>query len=39
VLDWNEPAIQFYEKLGAVGMREWTVFRLTGNNLTELAAR
>jgi GNAT superfamily N-acetyltransferase len=39
VLDWNEPAIQFYEKLGAVAMREWTVFRLTGNNLTELAAR
>ena len=37
VLDWNEPAIQFYEKLGAVAMREWTVFRLTGNNLTELA--
>ena len=37
VLDWNEPAIQFYEKLGAVGMREWTVFRLTGSKLIELA--
>jgi ribosomal protein S18 acetylase RimI-like enzyme len=37
VLDWNEPAIQFYEKLAAVGMREWTVFRLTGSKLTELA--
>jgi GNAT superfamily N-acetyltransferase len=38
VLDWNEPAIQFYEKLGAVAMREWTVFRLTGESLTELTA-
>jgi GNAT superfamily N-acetyltransferase len=39
VLDWNDPAIQFYENLGAVGMREWTVFRLTGNKLAELAQR
>ncbi len=33
VLDWNEPAIQFYKKLGAVPMDEWTVFRLTGDAL------
>ena len=37
VLDWNEPAIHFYEKLGAVPMREWTVFRLTGDDLIKLA--
>src|SRR6267142_1733952 len=30
VLDWNESAIGFYEKLGAVPMSEWTVFRMTG---------
>jgi len=37
VLDWNEPAIGFYEKLGAVPMNEWTTMRLTGNALAELA--
>ena len=37
VLDWNEPAVKFYKKLGAVPMHEWTVFRLTGENLTKLA--
>ena len=37
VLDWNEPAIQFYRKLGAVPMSEWTVFRVTGEALTKLA--
>src|SRR5437773_477359 len=30
VLDWNEPAIGFYRKLGAIPMSEWTVFRMTG---------
>src|SRR3990170_5473041 len=30
VLDWNEPAIRFYKKLGAEPMAEWTVFRVTG---------
>ncbi len=30
VLDWNAPSIAFYEKLGAVGMRGWTTYRLTG---------
>ena len=37
VLDWNEPAINFYKKLGAVPMSEWTVFRVTGENLNHLA--
>jgi GNAT superfamily N-acetyltransferase len=37
VLDWNEPAIQFYRNLGARGMHEWTVFRLTGPELHALA--
>ena len=39
VLDWNEPAINFYKKLGAVAMNEWTVFRVTGENLQQLAGR
>jgi len=38
VLDWNEPAIGFYENLGAAAMDEWTVFRMTGEALQELAA-
>ena len=37
VLDWNEPAINFYRKLGAIPMSEWTVFRVTGENLNKLA--
>ena len=37
VLDWNEPAINFYKKLGALPMNEWTVYRVTGDNLTKLA--
>ncbi len=37
VLDWNAPAIQFYKKLGATPMSEWTVFRLTGEALVNLA--
>ena len=37
VLDWNEPAIEFYRKLGAKSMEEWTVFRLTGNGIAKLA--
>jgi GNAT superfamily N-acetyltransferase len=36
VLDWNRPAIDFYRRLGAVAMDEWTVFRLSGDALTEL---
>ena len=38
VLDWNEPAIEFYRALGAVPMEEWTVFRLTGEGITKLAS-
>jgi GNAT superfamily N-acetyltransferase len=37
VLDWNTPAIGFYERLGARPMSDWTVFRLTGDALTSLA--
>jgi GNAT superfamily N-acetyltransferase len=37
VLDWNEPAIGFYESLGAVAMDEWTVHRMTGPALHALA--
>ena len=36
VLDWNEPAIQFYKKLGAKPMDEWTVFRLTREEIGAL---
>ena len=38
VLDWNEPSIRFYRSIGAVGMDEWTVQRLTGDALARLAA-
>src|SRR5213075_1158618 len=37
VLDWNEPAIQFYHALGAKPMDEWTVFRLTRDGIASLA--
>jgi GNAT superfamily N-acetyltransferase len=37
VLDWNEPAIQFYKKLGAAPLEEWTMFRLTGEALAKFA--
>ena len=30
VLDWNAPSIEFYRRLGAVPLNEWTTFRLTG---------
>jgi GNAT superfamily N-acetyltransferase len=39
VLDWNKPAIGFYEKLGARPNSEWTVYRLTGESLTRLAGQ
>jgi GNAT superfamily N-acetyltransferase len=39
VLDWNAPAIAFYESLGAEAMSEWTVNRLTGPALDNLAAK
>ena len=37
VLDWNDPAIQFYRKLGAKPLDEWTVFRLTRDGIARLA--
>jgi len=37
VLDWNEPAIKFYESLGARRMTEWQICRLTGPSLTQYA--
>jgi GNAT superfamily N-acetyltransferase len=37
VLDWNEPAIKFYQALGAKPMHEWTVFRLTRDEIARLA--
>ena len=38
VLDWNEPAIGFYRRLGARPNDDWTIFRLTGEALERLAA-
>jgi hypothetical protein len=37
VLDWNQLAIDFYEHLGARRVTEWNVFRLTAQQLQELA--
>lgn len=39
VLDWNEPAIGFYRRLGAEAMNEWTVYRVSGGALGALARR
>ena len=38
VLDWNTPAIEFYEALGARPQTEWTTFRLTDEALTALGS-
>ena len=38
VLDWNQPAIDFYQSLGAKVMREWLNMRMTGDPLKQLAA-
>lgn len=38
VLDWNEPSIAFYKSLGAKPMDEWTVMRVDGAALVELAS-
>jgi GNAT superfamily N-acetyltransferase len=37
VLDWNQPAIDLYESLGAEPQNEWVVFRLSGQKLLDLA--
>ncbi len=39
VLDWNQKAIGFYERLGAKAMSEWTIYRISGEALTKLAER
>ncbi|MBR3037239.1 MAG: GNAT family N-acetyltransferase [Clostridia bacterium] len=36
-LDWNRPSIDFYRSLGAQSMDEWTIYRLAGESLTNLA--
>ena len=38
-LNWNEPSIKFYKSQGAIPMDEWTVYRVTGNELNELASK
>jgi hypothetical protein len=38
VLDWNAPSIEFYKSLGATPQDEWTVYRVSGDALTGLAA-
>lgn len=38
VLDWNQPAIEFYRRLGATFMDEWKPVRIAGDALTQLAA-
>ncbi|HEY7209098.1 MAG TPA: GNAT family N-acetyltransferase [Bryobacteraceae bacterium] len=37
VLDWNAPSIEFYKSLGARPLDDWTVYRVTGSALEELA--
>ncbi|HVD00949.1 MAG TPA: GNAT family N-acetyltransferase [Candidatus Dormibacteraeota bacterium] len=39
VLDWNQPAIGFYRRLGARPNDDWTVYRLAGDELNQLAGR
>ena len=36
-LDWNQPSIDFYRSCGAVPMDDWTVYRLTGDTLENMA--
>ncbi len=38
-LDWNQPSIDFYESLGAEPQKEWIIFRVTGDRLTNLAQK
>jgi GNAT superfamily N-acetyltransferase len=39
VLDWNQPAIEFYRALGAVVLPDWRICRVVGDSLTTLAER
>lgn len=36
-LDWNKPSIEFYVSLGAIAMEDWTVYRISGETLTQMA--
>ena len=36
-LDWNQPSIDFYLSMGAIPMSDWTVYRVTGERLNEMA--
>ena len=38
-LNWNEPSIKFYKSQGAIPMDQWTVYRVTGKELNELASK
>lgn len=37
VLDWNQPAIDFYHSIGATAQDEWTIYRLSGQSLSSFA--
>jgi diamine N-acetyltransferase len=39
VLDWNTPALEFYESLGAKVMKEWLTMRISGEELRVLASQ
>jgi GNAT superfamily N-acetyltransferase len=39
VLNWNKRAIDFYEKMGARALSEWTVYRMSGESLTKLSGQ
>jgi GNAT superfamily N-acetyltransferase len=39
VLDWNEPAITFYRRMGASVLDDWRICRVTGESLSQLAAK
>ncbi len=39
VLDWNEPAINFYKNLGAVSMDEWSLFRVTEDKFEKILSQ
>jgi GNAT superfamily N-acetyltransferase len=38
VLDWNQPSIEFYKRLGAAPLGDWTTYRLTEGGIAQLAA-
>ena len=36
-LDWNQPSIDFYKSMGAIPMDEWTIYRVAGERLKDMA--